>query len=139
MTDDARWDHLLVDVGLATMRDDGAPYGAIEHAAIGWRDDRIVFAGPMADLPDEPHALAQHVASLPGTWVTPGLIDCHTHLVFGGDRAEEFEKRLEGATYEEIARAGGGIVSSVRATRQPAKTSFCGSRCRGREPCWPTA
>ncbi|SEM16929.1 imidazolonepropionase [Luteibacter sp. UNCMF331Sha3.1] len=117
MTDDARWDHLLVDVGLATMRDDGAPYGAIGNAAIGWRDDRIVFAGPMADLPGAPHALAHHVASLPGTWVTPGLIDCHTHLVFGGDRAEEFELRLEGATYEEIARAGGGIVSSVRATR----------------------
>ena len=117
MTDDARWDHLLVDVGLATLREGDAPYGAIEHGAIGWRDDRIVFAGPMADLPGDPHALAQHVASLPGTWVTPGLIDCHTHLVFGGDRAEEFEKRLEGATYEEIARAGGGIVSSVRATR----------------------
>ncbi|MDR6936163.1 imidazolonepropionase [Luteibacter sp. 3190] len=117
MTDDTRWDHLLVDVSLATMRDDGAPCGAIEGAAIGWRDDRIVFAGPMSALPGDPHALARHVESLPGTWVTPGLIDCHTHLVFGGDRATEFERRLEGATYEEIARAGGGIVSSVRATR----------------------
>lgn len=117
MIDDTRWDHLLVDVSLATMRDDGAPCGAIEGAAIGWRDDRIVFAGPMSALPGDPHALARHVESLPGTWVTPGLIDCHTHLVFGGDRATEFERRLEGATYEEIARAGGGIVSSVRATR----------------------
>ncbi|SEV88120.1 imidazolonepropionase [Luteibacter sp. 329MFSha] len=117
MTDDTRWDHLLVDVSLATMRDDGAPCGAIEGAAIGWRDDRIAFAGPMSALPGDTHALARHVESLPGTWVTPGLIDCHTHLVFGGDRATEFERRLEGATYEEIALAGGGIVSSVRATR----------------------
>lgn len=117
MTVDARWDHLIVDTGLATMLDTGVPYGAIEQAAIGWQDDRIVFAGPMTDLPGDPHALARHVESLPGTWITPGLIDCHTHLVFGGDRAGEFERRLEGASYEEIARAGGGIVSSVRATR----------------------
>jgi imidazolonepropionase len=117
MSTDNRWDHLLVDVGLATMTDNGKPYGAIENGAIGWCDGRIVFAGAFADLPGEPHALAHRVESLPGTWVTPGLVDCHTHLVFGGDRAQEFEQRLEGATYEEIARAGGGIVSSVRATR----------------------
>jgi imidazolonepropionase len=117
MITDPRWDHLLIDVGLATLLDSGEPYGAIEHGAIGWRDGRIAFAGPMAELAGEPHELARHVESLPGTWVTPGLIDCHTHLVFGGERAQEFEQRLEGATYEDIARAGGGIVSSVRATR----------------------
>jgi len=117
MTPDHRWDHLLLDVGLATLADNGVPYGAIDNGAIAWHDGRIVFAGPRQDLPGEPHALAHRVESLPGTWVTPGLIDCHTHLVFGGDRAQEFERRLEGATYEEIARAGGGIVSSVRATR----------------------
>ncbi|MET0934763.1 MAG: imidazolonepropionase [Luteibacter sp.] len=117
MTTDDRWNHLLLDVGLATMRDDGRPYGAIEDGAIGWRDGVIAFAGPRTALPGDPHALAHRVESLPGTWVTPGLVDCHTHLVFGGDRAQEFEQRLEGATYEEIARAGGGIVSSVRATR----------------------
>jgi imidazolonepropionase len=117
MTPDPRWDHLLLDVGLATLADDGVAYGAIGHGAIAWRDGRIVFAGTRHDLPGEPHALAHRVESLPGCWVTPGLIDCHTHLVFGGDRAQEFEQRLEGATYEEIARAGGGIVSSVRATR----------------------
>lgn len=117
MTLDQRWDHLLLDVGLATLADNGTPYGAIEDGAIAWRDGRIVFAGPRGDLRDEPHALAHRVEFLPGTWVTPGLIDCHTHLVFGGDRAPEFERRLEGATYEEIARTGGGIVSSVRATR----------------------
>jgi imidazolonepropionase len=117
MSTDPRWDHLILDVGLATLLDNGAPYGAIAQGAIGWRDGRIAFAGPMAELAGEPHDLARHVESLPGTWVTPGLVDCHTHLVFGGDRAQEFEQRLEGATYEEIARAGGGIVSSVRATR----------------------
>jgi imidazolonepropionase len=117
MTPDHRWDHLLLDVGLATLADNGVPYGAIDNGAIAWHDGRIVFAGPRQDLPGEPHVLAHRVESLPGTWVTPGLIDCHTHLVFGGDRAQEFERRLEGATYEEIARAGGGIVSSVRATR----------------------
>jgi imidazolonepropionase len=117
MTPDHRWDHLLIDVDLATLADNGVPYGAIDNGAIAWHDGRIVFAGPRQDLPGEPHALAHRVESLPGTWVTPGLIDCHTHLVFGGDRAQEFERRLEGATYEEIARAGGGIVSSVRATR----------------------
>lgn len=117
MIDDPRWDHLILDIGLATLLDNGAPYGAIEHGAIGWRDGRITFAGAQSALPDEPHALARNVTSSPGTWVTPGLVDCHTHLVFGGDRAREFEQRLEGASYEEIARAGGGIVSSVRATR----------------------
>lgn len=117
MTTDDRWDGLLLDVGLATLLDNGVPYGAIADGAIGWRDGVITFAGARSDLPGEPHSLAHRVESLPGTWVTPGLIDCHTHLVFGGDRAQEFEQRLEGATYEEIARAGGGIVSSVRATR----------------------
>lgn len=117
MTNDDRWDGLLLDVGLATLVDNGVPYGAITDGAIGWRDGVITFAGARSDLPGEPHSLAHRVESLPGTWVTPGLIDCHTHLVFGGDRAQEFEQRLEGATYEEIARAGGGIVSSVRATR----------------------
>lgn len=117
MTADTRWDRLLVDVGLATLTDNGQPYGAVADGAIGWRDGHIVFAGRRADLPDAPRALSHRVASLPGTWVTPGLIDCHTHLVFGGDRAREFEQRLEGASYEDIARAGGGIVSSVRATR----------------------
>jgi len=117
MTTDDRWDGLLLDVGLATLVDNGVPYGAIADGAIGWRDGVITFAGARSDLPGEPHTLSHRVESLPGTWVTPGLIDCHTHLVFGGDRAQEFEQRLEGATYEDIARAGGGIVSSVRATR----------------------
>jgi imidazolonepropionase len=115
---DNRWDHLLVDARLATLMDNGSAYGAIDDGAIAWKDGLIVFAGPVGALPEEPYStLAHRVESLAGAWVTPGLVDCHTHLVFGGDRAQEFEMRLEGASYEAIARAGGGIVSSVRATR----------------------
>lgn len=113
-----RWDGLLLDARLATLRDDvDAPYGAIESAALGWQDGHIVYAGPQSSLPGLPEDLALRVESAAGDWITPGLIDCHTHLVFGGERAGEFEQRLQGASYEQIARAGGGIVSSVRATR----------------------
>jgi imidazolonepropionase len=112
-----RWDTLLVDCRLATLTGDDAPYGAIENAALGWEDGLLTFVGPMSALPATPDALASRVESLGNAWITPGLVDCHTHLVFGGDRALEFERRLEGATYEEIARAGGGILSTVRATR----------------------
>ncbi|MET0229486.1 MAG: imidazolonepropionase, partial [Rhodanobacteraceae bacterium] len=111
-----RWDTLLVDCRLATLSGD-APYGAIENAALGWKDGTIMFAGAASALPGAPDALAMRVESLDNAWITPGLVDCHTHLVFGGDRAHEFERRLEGATYEEIARSGGGILSTVRATR----------------------
>jgi imidazolonepropionase len=121
MTADNRWDHLLLDAGLATLTDTGVAYGAIADGALGIKDGRIAFVGAQADLPGEPHALSHRVASLGGAWITPGLVDCHTHLVFGGDRAQEFEMRLEGASYEDIARAGGGIVSSVRATRSASE------------------
>jgi imidazolonepropionase len=112
-----RWDGLLIDARLATMRAGDRPYGAIEDAALGWKDGTIAFAAPMHELPDRPEALAGRVESARGAWITPGLVDCHTHLVFGGDRADEFERRLGGASYEDIARAGGGIMSTVRATR----------------------
>ena len=111
-----RYDHLLVDCTLATLAGDSG-YGVIEHGAIGWRDGAITFAGPMHDLPDQPEAISDAHESVHGALVTPGLVDCHTHLVFGGERANEFEMRLHGESYEAIARAGGGIVSSVRATR----------------------
>jgi len=110
------WDGLLLDARLATLAE-ASGYGLIEHGAIAWKDGRIVFVGTMADLPGPPTALAAHVETVDGALVTPGLIDCHTHLVFAGDRAAEFEMRLQGASYEDIARAGGGIVSSVRAVR----------------------
>jgi imidazolonepropionase len=99
------------------MRETGAAYGAIEHAALGWKDGAIQFAGPQSQLPGKPASLAAQVESIGNAWVTPGLIDCHTHLVFAGNRASEFEMRLNGATYEDIARAGGGIVSTVTKTR----------------------
>ncbi|MEO8999550.1 MAG: imidazolonepropionase [Rhodanobacter sp.] len=111
-----RWDRLLLNATLATFAGD-APYGLIEQAAIALHHGRIAWIGGMDALPDAPDALARVVESLDGALVTPGLIDCHTHLVFGGDRAHEFDLRLNGASYEEIARAGGGIVSSVNATR----------------------
>lgn len=115
---DTNWDCLLLDCRLASLVDNGQPYGRMDEAAIAWKDGLITFAGPRAELPAAPEQLAATVESLHGAWVTPGLIDCHTHLVFAGDRAVEFEQRLNGASYEEIARAGGGIVSSVRQTRE---------------------
>ena len=91
-----------------------APFGAIENGAIGIQDGRIVRVGRRTELAGY---RAKKVEPLDGAWVTPGLVDCHTHLVFAGDRAGEFEQRLEGASYEEIARAGGGIAATVKATR----------------------
>lgn len=101
---------LFVNCRAATMAE-GAPYGLIDDAAILTEGDLIRWVGPRADAP----AAATH--DLGGRLVTPALIDCHTHVVHGGHRAGEFEQRLNGATYEEVARAGGGIVSTVRATR----------------------
>jgi len=101
---------------LATFNPSMEGIGAIENAAIAVRNGRIAFAGAESDLPAD-LAAADETIDCDGRWITPALIDCHTHLVFGGNRAMEFEMRLNGATYEEIAKAGGGIVSSVRDTR----------------------
>ena len=117
-------DRLWTNARLATMVPGGAPYGAIEDGVIASRDGRIVHAGPRAEAPA--FAAAQTI-DCEGRWITPGLIDCHTHLVYGGDRAHEFELRLQGATYEEIARAGGGIVSSVKATREASSDALFAS------------
>ncbi|MQP67280.1 imidazolonepropionase [Niveispirillum sp. SYP-B3756] len=107
-------DHLWKNARLATMRADLGGLGIVEDGIIAARDGRILYAGPASDAP----ALNPvTVTDCQGRWITPGLIDCHTHLVHAGDRAHEFELRLKGATYEEIARAGGGIVSTMRATR----------------------
>ena len=113
----ARWDLLLIDANLATLRDGLGAYGAIEAGAVGVQNGRIVFADSQANLPGKPNNLAAIVESVAGRWLTPALVDCHTHLVFAGNRAQEFERRLQGASYEQIAREGGGIVSTVRATR----------------------
>jgi len=109
------FDTIWLDARLATLAPGRPGLGLIEKGAVAARDGRIAFAGPMAELPSGWDA-AQKI-SLDGRWITPGLIDCHTHLVYAGDRAHEFELRLAGASYEEIARAGGGIVSTVKATR----------------------
>ena len=109
------FDTIWLDARLATLALGRPGLGLIENGAVAARDGRIAFAGPMAELPSGWDA-AQKI-SLDGRWITPGLIDCHTHLVYAGDRAHEFELRLAGASYEEIARAGGGIVSTVKATR----------------------
>ncbi len=114
-TETGIWDGLIVGASLATL-DGDAGYGEVHDAALGWKDGVLTFAGPRAQLPGQPPALARELIEAEG-WITPGLVDCHTHLVFGGDRATEFEQRLQGASYEEIARSGGGIVSTVRATR----------------------
>ena len=103
---------LLTHATLATMTDG---YGLIANGAVAIADGRILWAGPMASLPAAYAALKSHDCK--GLLVTPGLIDCHTHVVFAGNRATEFESRLNGATYEDIARAGGGILSTVTATR----------------------
>ncbi len=110
------WDRILVDARLATMAGD-RPWGQVTDGALAVDGGRIAWVGPREELPGEPEALAREVLSAGGRWITPALVDCHTHLVYGGNRAREFEQRLAGATYEEIARAGGGILSTVRATR----------------------
>lgn len=112
----AQWDAIWIGGRLATMAGTES-YGTIENAALAVAGGRIAWVGPVDALPDRPEALAREVHDLEGRWVTPGLIDCHTHLVYGGDRAREFEQRLQGATYADIARADGGIVSTVAATR----------------------
>ena len=111
------FDTLLVNANLATMRAGGAPYGAIRDGAIGLKAGRIEWVGLRDDLSATPESLATEVLDAERAWITPGLVDCHTHLVYGGNRAAEFEMRLNGASYEEIARAGGGIVSTVLTTR----------------------
>ena len=108
--------YALAELTAATMAEGGEPYGLIEDALIAVADGRIAWIGRREDAPREVRALPMHKQD--GRLATPGLIDCHTHIVHGGDRAREFEMRLEGATYEEVARAGGGIVSTVRATRE---------------------
>lgn len=117
MTDEAQ---IYVDLNAATFEESAEPYGLIEDAAIIVQGDGITWVGPRAGLAAD--AGERH--SLGGRLVTPGLIDCHTHIVHGGNRAREFEMRLQGASYEEVARAGGGIVSTVTATREATEDSL---------------
>jgi imidazolonepropionase len=104
------------------MVDGSVPYGLVENAAIAIEGSRIAWVGPTTDVPSRYSPFKQ--TSLEGRLVTPGLIDCHTHVVFAGNRAAEFEMRLNGASYEEVARAGGGIVSTVKATRAASEADL---------------
>src|SRR3982751_4248431 len=106
------WDRLLVDCNIATF--EGGGLGIVENGAIGIQEGKVVRVGKRTELAGY---RAKTVDALGGAWVTPGLIDCHTHLVFGGTRADEHALRRAGATYEEIAEAGGGIASTVAKTK----------------------
>ena len=107
--------YVITRAKVATLANSAEGYGLLEDAAIVMIGDRITWVGPEADLPPAHAGLPRHNHA--GRVITPALIDCHTHIVHGGNRAREFEMRLNGASYEEIARAGGGIVSTVAATR----------------------
>jgi imidazolonepropionase len=121
-------DRLWSKARLATMAAGAAePYGAVNDGVVAARDGRIVYAGAQAGAP---RFDAAETIDCGGRWITPGLIDCHTHLVHGGDRAHEFELRLQGASYEEIARAGGGILSTVKATRAASEAELFASADR---------
>jgi imidazolonepropionase len=120
------FDLLLTDCHAATLEGE-APYGAVQAAAIGIADGSIAWLGAAADLPAH---RARATEALGGRWVTPGLIDCHTHLVFGGNRSAEFEARLQGASYQQIAAAGGGILSSVRMTRDASEAALVAAASR---------
>ena len=113
---------VFANATLATFAASGAPYGLVEDGCLVTDGANIAWAGRWTDLPAK---YGKHpIENLEGRLITPGLIDCHTHVVFGGNRAREFELRLEGATYEEIARAGGGIVSTVNATRAASEADL---------------
>ena len=119
---------LLTHARLASFQETGAPYGLIDEASLAIQDGRIAWVGAAGAEPD--NFAGVETDDLGGRLVTPGLIDCHTHIVHGGDRAREFELRLEGASYEEIARAGGGIVSTVAATRAASEDKLLASALR---------
>ena len=125
MSNSIKFDSIWYGFHLATMIN--GQYHSIENAAIGVDKQRITWIGKEADLPVY-QAQAKHC--LDGGWVTPGLIDCHTHLVFGGNRASEFEQRLNGVSYQEIAENGGGIAYSVKATREESQQQLFASARR---------
>jgi imidazolonepropionase len=114
---------LYTDARLATLQ--GPGWGAVERGAILVEDGRIAWVGEAGEAPG-----AERTVKCGGRWITPALVDCHTHIVFGGDRAGEFEQRLMGATYEEIARAGGGILATVKATRAASEDELVASATR---------
>lgn len=129
---EAGWDRLWTGVELATMTD--RSLGVIRDGAIASADGRIAWVGREVDLPPEQRRRAAETIPCGGAWMTPGLIDCHTHIVFGGDRSDDFRRRLHGESYARIARSGGGILSTVRATRRASNEELLRrAAARGRE------
>jgi imidazolonepropionase len=114
---DTAWDGIWIGADIATMVAGGEPYGNMKNAALAVTGERIAWIGSADEGKARAAAQGVPIHDVRGLWMTPGLIDCHTHLVYGGNRVEEFEKRLRGVSYEDIARAGGGIQSTVQATR----------------------
>ncbi|HEY9030320.1 MAG TPA: imidazolonepropionase [Kangiella sp.] len=125
------FDYLIHNVNLATMTNYNG-YGVINHACIGVKSGIIQFVGTQEQLthPSELEHNTENLINAHNQWLTPGLIDCHTHLVYGGNRANEFEMRLNGADYAEIAKAGGGILSTVRATRSASEQKLFDSAAK---------
>ncbi|MBA6392076.1 imidazolonepropionase [Colwellia sp. BRX10-3] len=120
------WQTLWTNVNLATMTKGAEGYASIENGAIAIANGKIAWLGTQSELPSFDEKTVQ-VIDGKGAWLTPGLVDCHTHIVYGGNRANEFEMRLEGKSYEEIANAGGGIVSTVKATRAASEAELFNS------------
>ncbi|NQZ79652.1 MAG: imidazolonepropionase [Colwellia sp.] len=126
------WQTLFINVNLATMTDGANSYGVIENAALAISEGKIAWLGKVSDLPNSLLEVGDKESAFElidgkGQWLTPGLVDCHTHLVYGGNRANEFEMRLQGKSYQEIANAGGGIVSTVSATRKASEEELLAS------------
>jgi imidazolonepropionase len=115
-------DRIWLNAHLATLRSDRPGMGEVRDGIVACRDTRIVYSGAAADAPADLEA-SEHI-DCAGRWITPGLIDCHTHLIHAGDRSHEFELRLRGSSYDEIARAGGGILSTMRATREASEEAL---------------
>lgn len=118
--DPSSWQTVITNAHIATMTQGDTGYGDIQNGAVAIANGKIVWVGPQNELPQYDNQQV-NVIDAQGQWLTPGLVDCHTHTVYGGNRANEFEMRLNGASYEEIAQAGGGIVSTVAATRAASK------------------
>lgn len=118
------WDKIWYNAGVATMVAGHSAYGMVKDGAVCVRDGNIGWIGPSDALPVDALVNATETRDCRGRLITPGLVDCHTHLIYAGNRAAEFEMRLKGATYEEIARAGGGIMSTVKATRSASEDAL---------------
>lgn len=118
------WDALYINSCIATLEEDKSPYGLIKNAGIAVKDNIIAWVGGMHELTEAPEKMAKVVYDHSGCCITPGLIDCHTHLVYAGNRSHEFEMRLQGVSYESIARSGGGIRSTVDATRAASESDL---------------